>query len=310
MGHGGIRAVAAAAGVSEATVSKGVAELEAGSAPSGRVRQPGGGCKRLAELDPALLPALLALVEPDVRGDPMSPQYAAVGAASRASLGAAVGLLDRAAARGLDVADLQAAQTKRLADAKAFTAAYGRYCWPTDGLDGVRLAPFQILAAEGSVHAVRDHGWHLARLDRLCVADPQFFHRTDRRVVELDNEDQVAEATAWWERMTADGGEGMVVKPFKALVHDGRRTVQPGVKCRGAEYCGSSTDPNTSSRATWPGCASASSDASSPSPCAITPSGSKPWNGSSPANRSTGCTRACSPSSRWNQNPSTPDCSQ
>ncbi|MET9310367.1 hypothetical protein ABZX12_00930 [Kribbella sp. NPDC003505] len=28
------------------------------------------------------------------------------------------------------------------------TAAYRRYCWPTDGLDGVRLAPFQLLASE------------------------------------------------------------------------------------------------------------------------------------------------------------------
>lgn len=73
LGHGGIRAVARAVGVSEATVSKGAAELEAGSAPSGRVRRAGGGRKRLAELDPGLLPALLALVEPDVRGDPMSP---------------------------------------------------------------------------------------------------------------------------------------------------------------------------------------------------------------------------------------------
>jgi len=163
-------------------------------------------------------------------------QYAAVGAAARASLGAAVTLLDQAAARGLDVGELRTAQAGRLRDAEAFAAAYGRYCWPTDGLDGIRLAPFQILAAEGSVHAVRDHGWHLERLDRLCAADPQFFHPTDRRVVELEDEAQVAEATAWWERMTADGGEGMVVKPFEALVREGRRIVQPGVKCRGPEY--------------------------------------------------------------------------
>jgi Rhodopirellula transposase DDE domain len=38
-----------------------------------RVRRPGGGRKRAADLDPGLRPALLALVEPDVRGDPMSP---------------------------------------------------------------------------------------------------------------------------------------------------------------------------------------------------------------------------------------------
>lgn len=73
LGHGGIRTVARAAGKSEATVRKGVDELEAGEGPLGRVRRPGGGRKSLAETDPGLRPALLALVEPDERGDPMSP---------------------------------------------------------------------------------------------------------------------------------------------------------------------------------------------------------------------------------------------
>jgi transposase len=73
LGHGGIRLVARAAGVRESTVSLGVGELEAGEEPLGRVRRPGGGRKRAADLDPGLLPALLALVEPDERGDPMTP---------------------------------------------------------------------------------------------------------------------------------------------------------------------------------------------------------------------------------------------
>lgn len=73
LGHGGIRRVARAAGLAEGTVSRGVSELEAGEAPLGRVRRAGGGRKRLVDLDPGLRPALLALVEPDVRGDPMSP---------------------------------------------------------------------------------------------------------------------------------------------------------------------------------------------------------------------------------------------
>jgi hypothetical protein len=73
LGHGGIRLVARAAGVREATVSLGVAELEAGEAPLGRVRRSGGGRKRSADRDPGLVAALLALVEPEERGDPCSP---------------------------------------------------------------------------------------------------------------------------------------------------------------------------------------------------------------------------------------------
>jgi transposase len=73
LGRGGIRVVARAAGVGERTVSTGVAELEAGAEPLGRVRRPGGGRKPVTQTDPELLPALMALVEPEERGDPMSP---------------------------------------------------------------------------------------------------------------------------------------------------------------------------------------------------------------------------------------------
>src|SRR5271170_3955586 len=73
LGHGGIRLVARAAGVREATVAQGAAEVDCGEEPMGRARRPGGGRKRVAEVDPGLRPALLALVEPGTRGDPMSP---------------------------------------------------------------------------------------------------------------------------------------------------------------------------------------------------------------------------------------------
>src|SRR5580704_8193366 len=73
LGHGGIRVVARAAGVREATVSAGADELDGGAGPLGRARRPGGGRKRAAIVDPGLLPALLALVGPEERGDPVSP---------------------------------------------------------------------------------------------------------------------------------------------------------------------------------------------------------------------------------------------
>jgi hypothetical protein len=73
LGRGGIRLVARAAGVREATVSLGADELDSGAEPLGRARRPGGGRKRAADLDPGLRPALLALVGPEERGDPMSP---------------------------------------------------------------------------------------------------------------------------------------------------------------------------------------------------------------------------------------------
>src|SRR6266568_5872007 len=71
-------------------------------------------------------------------GQLLRDQYAAVGAAARASLPAAVAVLGQAAATGLDVGDLLGRTRAREVNAAAFTDAYRRYCWPTDGLVGDR----------------------------------------------------------------------------------------------------------------------------------------------------------------------------
>jgi len=83
LGRGGISVVAAATGVARGTVSAGRGEIEALAASAAgaqadsprvaRVRRPGGGRKKLADLDPTLVPELLALVNPLTRGDPASP---------------------------------------------------------------------------------------------------------------------------------------------------------------------------------------------------------------------------------------------
>jgi hypothetical protein len=73
-GYGGIAAVSRATGIAASTIGRGLAEL-AVAAPlvPERVRRPGGGGKKLVEKDPTLLADLMAMVEPDARGDPMSP---------------------------------------------------------------------------------------------------------------------------------------------------------------------------------------------------------------------------------------------
>jgi hypothetical protein len=72
LGRGGSKAVAEATGVHPDTIARGVREAAGVAEPSGRVRAPGGGRKKLAETDPELAVALKALVDPVTRGDPMS----------------------------------------------------------------------------------------------------------------------------------------------------------------------------------------------------------------------------------------------
>ena len=73
-GHGGIAAVSRVTRIAASTIGRGLQELDAppGSTPD-RIRRPGGGRKPLTETNPGLLDDLNALVEPDARGDPMSP---------------------------------------------------------------------------------------------------------------------------------------------------------------------------------------------------------------------------------------------
>jgi protein phosphatase len=163
-------------------------------------------------------------------------QYAAAGAAARASLPRAVEVLDRAAAIGLDVHALLERTRAREFNAARFTDVYRRYCWPTDGMTGIRIAPFQLLATEAAVHHERPHAWHLDLADRLVAADPDLVAPTRRVFVDPTDPDSVATATEWWGELTANGGEGMVVKPAGNLVRGRKGLVQPGLKVRGREY--------------------------------------------------------------------------
>ncbi|MFE4966357.1 polynucleotide kinase-phosphatase [Streptomyces sp. NPDC056660] len=183
-------------------------------------------------LDAELLPWSLKA------GGLLRTQYAAVGAASGAVFPGALAALAGASARGVDVAGLLTRQRERAADAAAFTDAYRQYCWTTEGLDGVHLAPFQILAVQGRSLAGLPHDEQLALLDRLVENDPTGLLRTTRRLyVDTGDPESVRTGVDWWLEMTGRGGEGMVVKPLGAVVRDPKgRLVQPGIKCRGREY--------------------------------------------------------------------------
>jgi hypothetical protein len=74
LGRGGISAVSAATGLAHTTIRRGIRELSnANTSPSGRQRRVGAGRKRAEVVCPGLKAALEGLVEPDSRGEPMSP---------------------------------------------------------------------------------------------------------------------------------------------------------------------------------------------------------------------------------------------
>ena len=169
-------------------------------------------------------------------GELLQQQYAATGAAGTAMLGRAGALLAAASSRGIGVDHIAVRTTARSRHLAGYVDAYRQYCWPVDGLDGIEVAPFQLLAVEGEVLARRSHRWHLERIDELIEQEPTLLRRTDRRFVDLGDQRAVDEATTWWTDMTDAGGEGMVVKPVEPIVMGDKGLVLPGVKCRGPEY--------------------------------------------------------------------------
>jgi protein phosphatase len=163
-------------------------------------------------------------------------QYASVGTAARVGLGEAVAALQHAAARGVDVGTLLVQHRVRQDLAERFAQAYRHYCWPVESLRDIRIAPFHVMATEGTVHTDKDHAWHMTTISSFVDPDGGLLMATPYQVVDLADPASEAAATGWWTELTESGGEGAVVKPLSFVATGSRGLLQPAVKCRGREY--------------------------------------------------------------------------
>jgi protein phosphatase len=163
-------------------------------------------------------------------------QYAPVGAAAVGGLNAAVQVLAAARSRHVATGNVEERFQARRDAAIQYDAAWRRYAWEVHGLEDLKLAPFHLLATEGTVHDDKDHAWHMRMLAEICMRDPGVLLATTWYEVPLADEKSVADAVAWWTRLTADGGEGMVVKPAAFVTRGSKGLVQPALKVRGREY--------------------------------------------------------------------------
>jgi protein phosphatase len=168
--------------------------------------------------------------------DLLRQQYAPTGAAARAGLAASIAALRTTSDHVPEASELAGRYEERRVMAEQYIQAYRRYCWTVRSLEDLKLASFHLLASEGAVHNDKDHVWHMTTLARLCAADAGLLLATPYKVVNLDDEAGQQEGIAWWEELTASGGEGMVVKPFQFIGRNRRGLIQPAIKCRGREY--------------------------------------------------------------------------
>ncbi len=166
----------------------------------------------------------------------LEQQYAPVGASASAALPDAAALLGKIAGKVEGIEALRHKFQARAEMAALYQDAYRRYCWPVNSIVDYKLAPFHVLASEGSFNMDKDHVWHMEVIYRLCDADPELFRKTAYKLVDANDEASCTEAATWWSDMTAKGGEGMVVKPLNFTAKGSKGLIQPGIKCRGREY--------------------------------------------------------------------------
>jgi len=169
----------------------------------------------------------------------LEEQYAPVGRAGRSGLATVIDVIEKATALHNDNEELSALLTRYQSRTDAinlYTDAYRRYCWDMNSLDDYRIAPFHILATEGKIWCGENHVWHMEIIAKYMTGTDPIFMDTNYRLVDLLDENSVADGVKWWEELTDSGGEGMVVKPYDFISTKGTELLQPAVKCRGREY--------------------------------------------------------------------------
>ena len=177
-------------------------------------------------------------------------QYAPTGNAGAGSLSAAVDALEKACQRrniAFDVDKMTSGQNVDLGevleryktkqnDIDRYIKAYREYCWTVKSIDDFRIAPFHILAVEGCVFSQEKHIWHMENIRKYITGIDEVFMETPYLCVDTEDEASVQAGVDWWLKLTAGGGEGMVVKPETFTAKQGIKLLQPAVKCRGREY--------------------------------------------------------------------------
>lgn len=143
--------------------------------------------------------------------------------------------LSQATARGVSLGTLRDRFDARWTRVERYARAWEPYVWPVSGVDDLKVAPFHLLASEGRVWFDADHTFHMSLADRLA-ANGGTVTSTRWQVLDLADPQACAEAVRWWEEMTGNGGEGMVVKPLNFVARGSKGLIQPALKVRGREY--------------------------------------------------------------------------
>ncbi|KZR60117.1 polynucleotide kinase-phosphatase [Pseudobacillus badius] len=121
----------------------------------------------------------------------------------------------------------------KLENAMTFKEVFQKYCWDIGEVDQIQIAPFHILAHSNEVFFDRPHTWHM-KMNRELSKHSSLFVETEYKIIH--NKESEEEAIKWWEEMTSEGHEGIVIKPESFISRNKGKLVQPAIKVRGRKY--------------------------------------------------------------------------
>ncbi|MDO0824222.1 polynucleotide kinase-phosphatase [Desulfosporosinus nitroreducens] len=164
----------------------------------------------------------------------ISAQYAHVSEVALMDRRKILEKLEQAQEKGWDVSSWIEEFKLKLGNAKVFREVFQKYCWDTQGIEGIKIAPFHVLAQSEQTFFDQSHIWHMEQNRELAKLSDLFIE-TEFKVVMDEASEQ--EAIRWWQEITEDGHEGFVVKPETYIARNNKgRIIQPAIKVRGRKY--------------------------------------------------------------------------
>ncbi|PJN91115.1 polynucleotide kinase-phosphatase [Bacillus sp. mrc49] len=151
-------------------------------------------------------------------------------------------ILDRTMLKGkLEAASLENADIQgwleeyelKLENAHTFKEVFQKYCWDIEDMDSIQIAPFHVLAHSDQAFFDKPHTWHMERNREFAKCSSLFVETEYKLITDEASEEEVIK---WWEDITSEGHEGIVIKPEFFMARNKGKLLQPAIKVRGRKY--------------------------------------------------------------------------
>jgi len=141
--------------------------------------------------------------------------------------------IEKAAENNESLENWHKVYNEKLANAHVFKEVFQKYCWDINEIDQIQIAPFHVLAHSTETFFDKPHTWHMGMNKEFALMDNLFVETEYMVIDDAASEEAVIK---WWETITSDGHEGIVIKPETFISKSKGRLIQPAIKVRGQKY--------------------------------------------------------------------------